>query len=219
MKERETIKSQPRRATAPTGDTDVRKRLFLSAETLVAEHGFELVTSREITSLANANIAAINYYYGSKLALLLDIFRTRAAELNRERRTLLEQALAKDDPRIDDVLRALIEPAILWRDPERLTALRYLNRARGEGPPEMQAIIQNDVGHLSRFVEAIQRVCPARSKEEIVWKLHFSLGVLHHNSAADYIRLRNLSGDTCDPNDRSKLLQRTLGFIAAGFRS
>ena len=219
MKEMETARLQSSRTIAPTGDADVRKRLFLSAEKLVAEHGFELVTSREITSLANANIAAINYYYGSKLALLLDIFRTRAAELNRERKMLLKQALDRNEPCIGDILHALIEPAILWSDPERLTALRYLNRARGEGPPEMQAIIQNDVGHLSRFVDAIQRVCPSLGREETVWKLHFSLGVLHHNSAADYIRLKNLSGDTCDPDDRSKLLQRTLAFISAGFLS
>jgi len=213
----ETARSHPRRAAAAAGDTDVRRRLFRAAERLVAEHGFELVTSREITALANANIAAINYYYGSKLALLLDIFRTRAAELNAERKALLKAALAKDAPRIEDVLRALIEPAILWRDPERQTALRYLNRARGEGPPEMQAIIQNDVGHLSRFVDAIQRLRPALSREEIVWKLHFALGVLHHNSAADYRRLRNLSAGACDPGDREKLLGRTLAFISAGF--
>ncbi|WP_157215115.1 TetR/AcrR family transcriptional regulator [Flavisphingomonas formosensis] len=195
----------------------MRRRLFLSAERLIAEHGFELVSSRDITSDASANIAAINYYYGSKLALLVDIFRARAAELNGERKALLKAALAQQAPRIDDILRALIEPAILWHDPERQTALRYLNRARGEGPPEMQAILQNDVGHLARFVDAIESVCPALPREEIVWKLHFSLGVLHHNSAADYRRLENLSGGACDPGDRERLLERTLAFISAGF--
>ncbi|MGH6781062.1 MAG: TetR family transcriptional regulator, partial [Sphingomonadaceae bacterium] len=114
-------------------DAGIKQRLFLAAEDLVAERGFEAVTSRDITALAEANLAAINYHYGSKNALLLDIFRARAAELNRERTALLRAAMDAERPDAHAILRALIEPSILWTSDRRRTALRFLNRARSEG--------------------------------------------------------------------------------------
>lgn len=196
---------------------EVKRRLFLSAEKLAADQGFEAVTSRDITALASANLAAINYHYGSKNALLLEIFRTRAAELNRERAALLRQAQAAQPVTVRAILHALIAPSILWTDGERRTALRFLNRARGEGPAEMREIIRTDVRHLTRFADALVSAFPNASRDELIWKLHFALGVLHHNSAADYDRLAILSDGACDPDDRQALLDHMLDFITAGF--
>ncbi|SNS75676.1 transcriptional regulator, TetR family [Sphingomonas laterariae] len=195
----------------------VKERLFLTAEKLIADNGFEAVTTRDITARADANIAAINYHYGSKGALLLEIFRARATELNRERGALLRAATTDAQPEVRAVLRALIEPSILWPNEARRIALRFLNRARSEGPAEMRDIIRKDVGHLSRFADALHAAMPQLPKSEIAWRLHFALGVLHHNSDADYERLAILSGGACDPGDREALLERVLDFIAAGF--
>lgn len=208
------MQDQYRQEAPQARNIGVRERLFLAAERLVAERGFETVTSRDITAEARANLAAINYHYGSKTALLLDIFRTRAAELNRERTALLKQAEAGD---IRAILRALVAPAILWTSDERRISLRFLNRARSEGPLEMREIIRTDVKHLARFADALQGARPGLGKAEMLWRLHFALGVLHHNSAADYARLTILSDGVCDPDDRAALLDRVLDFIVAGF--
>jgi AcrR family transcriptional regulator len=203
--------------TAGAADQSVRRRIFLAAEALVAENGFEDVTSRDITAQAEVNLAAINYYFGSKNALLLEIFKSRAAELNSERMALLRRATANapDDARA--ILRALIEPPTLWISDERRTALRFLNRARNEGPLEVREIIRTDVSHLRRFADALDAALPGLGREEIVWRLHFALGVLHHNSASDYERLHRLSDGVCTPDDRDALLDRLLNFVAAGF--
>ena len=43
------------------------KSLILEAtERLVAEHGFESVRLRDITTGAGVNVAAVNYHFGSK---------------------------------------------------------------------------------------------------------------------------------------------------------
>lgn len=194
-----------------------KRRLFLAAEALVAEHGFEAVSSRDITGRAGTNIAAINYHYGSKIALLLTIFHVRAAELNRERAAMLRAALRTEAPDARAVLRALIEPTILWVSGERRTALRFLNVARNEGPPEIRDIIRTDVRHLRRFADALARALPDMPRIELFWRLHFALGVLHHNSADDYDRLARLSEGRCTPDDRAALLARLLDYIAAGF--
>src|ERR1700759_5702201 len=47
-----------------------RDRLLDAAERLFAEHGFQATTMRTLTAEAAANIAAVNYHFGSKQALL-----------------------------------------------------------------------------------------------------------------------------------------------------
>lgn len=194
-----------------------RQRIFLAAERLVAERGFEQVSTRDITAAAGVNLAAINYHYGSKADLLLAIFRTRAAELNRERSALLQTALKAPSPDARAILRALIEPSTLWISDERRTALSFLNRARSEGPAEIRDIIRTDVRHLRRFADALAQALPGFDHAELMWRLHFSLGVLHHNSAGDYERLALLSDGSCAPDDREALLRRLLDYVVAGF--
>jgi len=204
--------------TGKAADGGVRNRLFLAAESLVAEHGFEMVSSRHITARAGVNLAAINYHYGSKDALLLDIFKVRAGELNRERVAMLRQVLRDDPMNARGILRALVEPTTLWISDERRTALQYLNRSRNDGPSEIRKIIRTDVSHLRRFADALEAALPRLPRVEVLWRLHFVQGVLHHNSAVDYDRLATLSGGLCTPDDREALLQRLLDFVIAGFR-
>ncbi len=47
-----------------------RDRLLDTAERLFAEHGYQATTMRAVTTEAAANIAAVNYHFGSKHALL-----------------------------------------------------------------------------------------------------------------------------------------------------
>ena len=55
---------------ANEASTDTRDRLLDVAERLFAEHGFDAVSLRAITTDAGANLAAVNYYFGSKEALI-----------------------------------------------------------------------------------------------------------------------------------------------------
>lgn len=198
-------------------DRGARRRLILAAEFLIADQGFEAVSSRDITAHAGTNLAAINYYFGSKNALLLEVFRERAGELNRERAAMLHEAVARDPHDAHGILRALIEPPTLWISDARKTALRFLNRARSEGPLEVRELIRTDVSHIRRFADALDHALPHLGRTEVIWRLHFALGVLHHNSSDDYARLAVLSEGRCTPDDREELLNRLHRFISAGF--
>lgn len=50
-----------------------RENLLECAGRLIAEHGYERTTSKEICQLAGANVAAINYHFGSREGLYREL--------------------------------------------------------------------------------------------------------------------------------------------------
>jgi len=58
--------------------SDVTKEHLLNeAEGLFAQKGYDAVSVREITKAANCNLAAVNYHFGNKQNLYLEVFRAR----------------------------------------------------------------------------------------------------------------------------------------------
>lgn len=58
---------------------DKRKNILESAETLFSELGFDGTSTRAIAKHAGANMAMINYYFGSKKGVFLEIMTHRIA--------------------------------------------------------------------------------------------------------------------------------------------
>jgi hypothetical protein len=83
----------------------------------------------------------------------------------------------------------------------------------------MREAIAGDVSHLTRFSAALIAACPTLKPEEVYWRLHFCLGVIHNSRLAEFDRLRLLSGGLTDEDDVEALLTRMLDFCEAGFRS
>ena len=75
-----------------SNEAATKAAVFAAAERLFALHGFQNVSVRDITADAGVNLASVNYHFGSKDALLFEIFRRRTAELNRERARMLHEA-------------------------------------------------------------------------------------------------------------------------------
>ena len=57
------------------GEPEARERLLVAAEKLFAERGMASVCVRDLVSEARVNIAAVNYYFGSKENLYLETLR------------------------------------------------------------------------------------------------------------------------------------------------
>jgi AcrR family transcriptional regulator len=209
----------------PAGIAEVeattKAAVFEAAERLFALHGFQNVSVREITAEAKVNLASVNYHFGSKDALLFEIFRRRTAELNRERARMLHEAGAGRDgpPRVRDILEAYFAPPLRWASPdnERRISVQFIIRARSEGTAQMREVLVNDVSHLARFADALMAARPDLPKEEVYWRLHFVMGMLHNNRFAEFDRLHHLSGGIIREGDVEALLRRMLDFAEAGF--
>ncbi len=205
---------------AASGDA-TRDRIFVTAERLFALKGFAEVSVRDITTEAGVNLAAINYHFGSKDALLFEIFRTRSGEINRARARLLHQAETAHagSPPLRAILTALITPPVSWTDPNsaRFVSLQFLIRARSEGTAEMVEALRRDVTALSRFAEALARACPALKPQDIYWRLHFVLGLIHQNREIELERLRSVSGGRAGGEPVETQIRLMVDFAEAGF--
>lgn len=187
---------------------DTRERIFLAAEQLFAERGFDGVSVRDIVQTADVNLAALSYHFGSKSELLLSVFRKRTKELNRERLTRLREAEARHDgvAPLEDVLRALLGPPILWRDPATgmEKASRFITRAITEATPELRRILESDVSHLRGFLKAMAKA------------LRFTVALPHQCTDTHFKRLGALSEGQCDTLDMPPVVERAVRFALGG---
>ena len=198
-----------------------KAQVFAAAERLFALHGFQNVSVRDITAEAGVNLASVNYHFGSKDALLFEIFRRRTAELNRERARMLHEANDRHAgaPPVRDILEALFAPPLRWADPahDRQVSAQFIIRARSEGTAEIREVLQNDVSHLARFADALRKARPDLPAETVYWRLHFCLGMVHNTRFMEFDRLHHLSGGLTREGDIKALLRRMLDFAEAGF--
>ena len=198
-----------------------KAQVLAAAERLFALQGFQNVSVRDITAEAGVNLASVNYHFGSKDALLFEIFRRRTSELNRERARMLHEATARHDgkPPVREILRAYFEPAMRWSAPDtgRGVSIQFIIRARSEGTEQIREVLRTDVSHLKRFSDALMAARPDLPPEEVYWRLHFCLGMLHNNRFAEFDRLHALSEGRTREGDMEALLNRMLDFAEAGF--
>jgi AcrR family transcriptional regulator len=198
-----------------------RTEIFTAAERLFAHHGFHGVSIRDITAEAGANVAAVNYHFRSKDDLLLEIFRMRAAELNRERARMLHEADTRHSgaPPLREILTALFAPPIRWyhANDGRRVALQFILRVRMEGTAPMLEHLHKDVSHLDRFAVALKAAAPGLPADIVYWRLHFCLGLIHNNRPAEFEHLHRLSRGVTRGGSAEVMLERMLDFSVAGF--
>lgn len=166
-------------------DTDTRSRLLDAAERLFAEEGFAAVGLRVITATAGANLAAVNYHFGSKEGLLKAVLERRIAPLNAEHRARLDALEDRHGTKalpLEDLLRALFEP--LANHPvigERSYFGRLLSRAylHQDDRDQMEPFLNELSGAIRhRFVVALQAALPHLDVETFFYRGAFLSGAM-----------------------------------------
>src|SRR6185503_14026354 len=99
------------RAIKPPHET--RTRILDAAEALFMQHGFEATSMRHLTSTAEVNLAAVNYHFGSKDALIEAVFRRRLDPMNAARIAALDELEKQNHPQTAEaIIRAFIAPSL-----------------------------------------------------------------------------------------------------------
>ncbi|WP_245982588.1 TetR/AcrR family transcriptional regulator [Trinickia fusca] len=170
--------------TSSRGTGDTKARILDAAEDIFIECGYEAMSLRQITSRADVNLAAVNYHFGSKEALIHAMLSRRLDKLNEERLKLLERFDAHLGERLtcEHVLGAMFIPALrLSRDPRAggRAFLRLLGRAYTDPSAFIHDFLNAHYASVSeRFFDAFQRALPHLPREELGWRLHFAIGAL-----------------------------------------
>ena len=209
--------------------SDTRARILDAAERLFMAHGYDGTSMRQITGEAGVNLAAVNYHFGSKEALIQEVFRRRLNWLNEERmRALDEMETAADGQALkpSQIVDAFFGSMIrMAEDEERggVIFLRLLGRTLTEPSDFIRAFLAHEYKTVvERYKEALFRSLPDVPKAEIVWRFHFMLGATSYAIAGtDALRLVTDWGiEAEDSEDRlDRLLPRLISFLIGGLRA
>ena len=208
---------------------DTRERILDVAERLFMEFGYDGTSMRQITGEVNVNLAAVNYHFGSKEALMQEVFRRRLDWLNEERMRVLDRLEAEAGGKpvkpsliVDAFFGTLLRMA---EDEGRggMTFLRLIGRTLTEPSEFIRAFLAHEYKTvMDRYKEALFRALPDVPKAEIVWRFHFMLGATSYAIAGtDALRLvtdwQIEEEDSVDRLDR--LVPRLMSFILGGLRA
>lgn len=163
-----------------------RTKILDAAEQLFADKGINGASLREIMIVAEVNIAAVNYYFGSKADLLKAVVSRRSTLINGARLSLLEEGIRKNGgvPSIEHWLHAFIVPFVEAEgssDPGWRNFMRVLNWvATAQGHDVLcQQIIQETYGSMRQtFLDALAGALPELSTQDVCWRYHCAVTVL-----------------------------------------
>lgn len=202
-------------------DLSTKDRLLDAAEALFAEHGFSGTSLRQLTQAAGANLAAVNYHFGSKELLAHEMIHRRFSPINEERLDLLDELEARGDPTLEELLRAFVGPFLRFgtRDPKALTNLmRLMMRLATTGEEFAQEHVKIFQQIAQRFIPAFLATLPELDRETFFWRLNFTISVMAMSNS-DPERLRFISQGECDPYDTDQALDQMVAFLAGGLRA
>lgn len=198
-----------------------QRRILDSAEKLFAEYGFNRTSLRAITDLADVNLAAVNYHFGSKNALVRAVF---ARYLHRFF-PLLEHQLTVCIQRaypltLEAIFSAFIPPLLALEQQHKQGAQRFmclLSHGYFETQGHLRTFITRDYGDaLALLRQAVRKALPELSDADYFWRMHFTLGsVIFTMASSD--TLRDIArADFNTHIDIEQLMREIIPFIAAG---
>lgn len=160
-----------------------RDRILDAAEQQFSEQGFHLTTLRQITQAAEANLAAVNYYFGSKQELIRAIFRRRLDALNAARLDRLDAIEGEAErPGLEAVLEAFVEPALEFTrggDAEGQRFMQLLLRAFADRDTALHEAMRQEYAHvMRRFADAVASALPGADPRRLRHQLDFIVGAL-----------------------------------------
>jgi AcrR family transcriptional regulator len=201
-----------------------RERILAEAETLFAEKGFEAVSIREITGAAECNLAAVNYHFGTKQNLYLEVFRECWVPRARRIHQAFFQALGeREEPTPDAVIEALARAFLEGPLSEEERARHHQLVAREMAKPteafdllarEMMVPFISEVAALMRKAD---RDPPMEDEELLLAILSLLASVLYFNFARTAVT--RITGRSYDEAFRKRLIRHITRHTLGGMRA
>lgn len=201
------------------------ERILDAAEHLFAEKGFAETSLRLITSKAGVNLAAVNYHFGSKKALIQAVF-TRFLD---PFVTSLEQELDRHEQAgnpeqsLEELLEMLVRLvlAVKPRSGHDLsTFMRLLGLAFSQSQGHLRKYLGEVYGRVfKRYMTLVLHSAPELPVNVLFWRVHFMLGSAAFTLSS--MKALKAMGET-EYGQRAgteEILRQMVPFFAAGMRA
>lgn len=196
-------------------------RILEAAEHLFAETGFSATSLRQITSLAEVNLASVNYHFGSKKELIQAVLQRYLAVLMPRLDQEFTRLLASQQPvKLETALSVFVEPLVELERVRRNGTTLFL-QLLGRGYTDVQGHLRWFFNHhygrtLDKFVLLVQQSCPQLPASEIFWRLHFSLGTIVFTMASSEALKDIAAADFHEVVEIDGVINRLIPYLAAG---
>lgn len=199
---------------------NAKERLLDAAEQLFAEKGFDGVPVRDITSLASCNVAAINYHFGGKDNLYLEIVKRRMVDLREIRINSINEVMSKPAATLEDLLRtfswAFLNPLVDEESGPKLIKLMLREMLDPQLPSDLffTEVIRPVT---QRLLEALIKICPDIDEMKACFCIHSMVAQLLHtlHTTKMLSRMENLP---CEAPTFDDFVDHIVRFTAIGIR-
>jgi len=206
--------------------SDTVKRILDAAEQLFAEKGFAETSLRLITSKAGVNLAAVNYHFGSKKALIQAVFvrflDPFVSSLERE----LDQHEQRGDLRqlsLEQLLEMLVDQALAVKPRsgnDLSTFMRLLGLAFSQSQGHLRKYLAEVYGRVfQRYMSLVYGAVPTIPPAELFWRVHFMLGSAAFTMSSMKALRAIAEAEFAEHHAVDEVLRLMVPFLAAGMRA
>ncbi len=207
------------RETISASATATKMRLLDVSARLFAESGFDSVSLRLITENAEANLAAVNYHFGSKEELITAVVEKLVGPVNQRRLALLRKINLDISGACESIVEAFIDPVIQAAsrgDEEDQRYCKLMSRCIASRDERVTSLVLRQFPEvLAKFVDALRSVCPWISSDEAHMRIMFMAGAMAH-SLFHHDKLVIISEGRCEIASLDGLRDELVQFISAG---
>ncbi len=204
-------------------DRSVQDRLLDAAEELFCEHGFEGTSVRDIATAAGCNIASINYYFGGKDKLYVEVWRRHLLSMRDARLAGIDNVMSQSNgkPRLEDLLgsyaNTFIEPLVDESKGRRFIKLMAREMVDSHLPPNM-FLEEMIIPVMIVMQRALMRICPGLTESKAQLAILSIVGQLMHTVGAKtmFEQTDNLE---LPKFDLTEAVNHIVKFSAAGIRA
>ncbi|MCS7025866.1 MAG: TetR family transcriptional regulator [Bryobacteraceae bacterium] len=197
-----------------------KDRILDAAEKLFSLYGFDAASVRMIAAAAKVNLAAINYHFQSKEALLLAVYERRVAPINARRVELLRSYLKGSVGRplkSEPILEAFLRPAIEILDEAPHIPMLMVRTVYLQDRETFREIFDALFRPVSlEFFEALRLALPHLSGPQLFLRMQFFLGSFLQMMAARRA-MEGLQGFPELPAPE-EMMRQLIHYTAAGLR-
>ncbi|GAB2881672.1 TetR/AcrR family transcriptional regulator [Streptomyces mayteni] len=166
---------------APSSAT--RTRLLDAAEELFGAQGYAATSLRAVTDAAGANVAAVNYHFGSKEGLLRAVVGRAMGAVNAERERRLDAlAAAGGQPGAAELVRIFVETGarlVHGHGGRGPLVARLIGRVVCEPDPGIRRLFAAEVDPVEgRYLQALTVALPELPPEDVAFRYRAMVGLL-----------------------------------------